>query len=87
MPYESFPTCFCTHLIFSISDVGLIGGSITGGTPARIMYNGVVAWYPPMETSTFCEMKIKLYPFDTQTCSVQITAWAYASIEMNLEFQ
>ncbi|KAK7460711.1 hypothetical protein BaRGS_00038879, partial [Batillaria attramentaria] len=42
----------------AVEKVGTVGGKSNDGTPLRIAHFGLIFWYPPMEMSTSCEMRI-----------------------------
>ncbi|KAL8596985.1 hypothetical protein ACOMHN_054716 [Nucella lapillus] len=67
-----------------VSGVGRIGGSSQDNTPLRVHYKGNITWYPPLETTTSCEVKIAHYPFDTQTCVITLSSWAFTTSDVSL---
>ena len=67
-----------------MTNVGKIGGKSKDDTPVRIRYWGQVKWFPPLETSTSCEMRIAHFPFDRQTCYIIVTGWAVSVSEVLL---
>ncbi|GFS00140.1 neuronal acetylcholine receptor subunit alpha-6 [Elysia marginata] len=40
--------------------------------PARVNYEGQVSWQPPAILSMSCDMDSTFFPFDRQTCSIQV---------------
>ncbi|XP_076454827.1 5-hydroxytryptamine receptor 3A-like [Babylonia areolata] len=66
----------------AVSNMGRIGGVFKDNTPVRVKYDGTVRWYPPLETTTSCEVKLSRYPFDTQSCAITLTVWGYAQTEL-----
>jgi nicotinic acetylcholine receptor len=53
------------------------GVSITGKTniPVLVTNAGHVTWYPGGQFKTVCTFDVKRYPFDEQTCTVNIGPW------------
>ncbi|OWF51075.1 Neuronal acetylcholine receptor subunit alpha-6 [Mizuhopecten yessoensis] len=51
----------------------------------RVKYNGEVKWDPPGVYETQCEIDITWYPFDKQTCSIELTSWGFISSHVTLE--
>ena len=74
-------------MLSRITDVGKIGGKDKDNTPLRIHYDGEVKWFPPLETSTSCEMRIARFPFDKQTCYIIITGWGVSISEVVLIYR
>ncbi|XP_041362908.1 neuronal acetylcholine receptor subunit beta-3-like [Gigantopelta aegis] len=37
----------------------------------NLFSNGSVLWYPGEDFETYCSMDVTMYPFDTQTCSIE----------------
>ena len=50
----------------------------------KITRDGVVEWKLPRIFTTFCNVDVTYYPFDTQKCVVEITSWAYSQDEISL---
>ena len=51
----------------------------------KITRHGEVEWKLPRIFTTFCNVDVTYYPFDTQTCVVEITSWAYTLDEISLK--
>lgn len=43
--------------------------------PLRLRYDGTVYYSAPTEIITFCELDLSDFPFDAQTCHIQIGSW------------
>ena len=41
--------------------------------PIKITNSGVVGWLAPANFEAYCELNIKYYPFDKQTCSMEVS--------------
>ncbi|XP_041376714.1 acetylcholine receptor subunit alpha-like 2 [Gigantopelta aegis] len=44
-------------------------------TDIIIKHTGEVIWEPILESSTSCQVNIRFYPFDKQTCTFEILSW------------
>ncbi|CAG7719305.1 unnamed protein product [Allacma fusca] len=47
-------------------------------------FNGSVIWVPPIKATAHCELNLKRWPHDTQTCEVKIGSWTYSEDEVNV---
>ncbi|CAG2223637.1 unnamed protein product [Mytilus edulis] len=52
----------------------------------RIQYDGEVRWEPPAILSTSCDMDVTFFPYDIQTCEVELASWGFPSTAVNLSF-
>ncbi|XP_069108504.1 neuronal acetylcholine receptor subunit alpha-2-like [Argopecten irradians] len=50
----------------------------------RVDYNGHVKWEPPGIYDTHCEVDITWFPFDRQSCYIEMTSWGYSIDVVNL---
>lgn len=50
----------------------------------KVLRDGVVEWKLPRIFTTFCNVDVTYYPFDTQNCVIEITSWAYTVDELSL---
>ena len=55
--------------------------------PIRVVRRGTVTWNPPGILRTSCEMDVAHFPFDLQTCSIQVTSFGYTIAELDLFVQ
>ena len=39
-----------------------------------VMSNGLVRWFVPVFVQTSCLLNVKLFPFDTQRCSIDLSS-------------
>ncbi|XP_041369692.1 acetylcholine receptor non-alpha chain-like [Gigantopelta aegis] len=46
---------------------------------ARVFFDGFVLWSLPITMNTMCEIDVQNYPFDTQSCTVQLSGWGYST--------
>lgn len=49
-----------------------------------INYDGTVFYVPHKTLSTYCSMDLTLFPFDTQTCSIEFVPWTHNILELEL---
>ncbi|XP_070187475.1 5-hydroxytryptamine receptor 3A-like [Littorina saxatilis] len=68
----------------SVDDLSAIKES---SIPLRIRKDGQVTWNPPGIVLTACEMVVTYFPFDIQTCSLQVTSFGYTIQELNVSTQ
>lgn len=50
----------------------------------QIKSSGEVRWDPPGLYDVHCEMDVTYFPFDYQTCYLQVTSWVYDTNKVNL---
>ena len=48
-----------------------------GNTYCIARSNGVVLWIPPSQFQVFCNLDMRKWPFDTQSCSLSLGSWMY----------
>ncbi|ESN98755.1 hypothetical protein HELRODRAFT_94890 [Helobdella robusta] len=49
-----------------------------------VQHDGHVHWEPGGVFTTTCDIDIRYFPFDDQSCPIQLGAWAYYSSRMNM---
>ena len=54
--------------------------------PARVMFDGSVAWASHLKISSHCPMDISDFPFDAHVCKILLAAGSYASQQIHLQF-
>ncbi|XP_041360328.1 acetylcholine receptor subunit beta-like [Gigantopelta aegis] len=54
--------------------------------PARVMYDGSVAWASHLKISSHCPVDISDFPFDAHVCKVLLAAGSYTSQQIHLQF-
>lgn len=50
----------------------------------RIHYNGEVRWEPPAVLSTSCDIDVTFFPYDSQTCDIELASWGFPLGTVNL---
>ncbi|KAF5292514.1 hypothetical protein FQR65_LT01660 [Abscondita terminalis] len=56
-----------------------------GETHCVVRDNGEIIWVPPTQFVALCELNLRYWPFDTQTCSLKFGSWTYAGTEIDLK--
>jgi len=46
-------------------------------TMILVYHNGMVMWVPPVSSTVMCKFNALWYPFDQQTCIIQLGSWTY----------
>jgi len=49
--------------------------------------NGTVLWVPPTNYKSRCQLNLRLWPFDRQTCQVVIGSWTQHVEQVNLQLE
>jgi nicotinic acetylcholine receptor len=39
--------------------------------------NGEVLWVPPSQFQVFCDLNLRTWPFDVQSCHLTLGSWTY----------
>lgn len=65
----------------SLDDVSILQDS---NVMFKVLRDGAVEWKLPRIFTTFCNVDVTYYPFDTQNCVIEITSWAYTVDELSL---
>ncbi|XP_050097033.1 neuronal acetylcholine receptor subunit alpha-2-like [Anopheles aquasalis] len=55
-----------------------------GDTNVLVYNTGKVLWVPPTEFHSFCELNMRLWPFDYQQCMLKIGSWTFDGFKLNL---
>lgn len=50
---------------------------VTTMTKAVLHHNGKVLWTPPAIFKSSCEIDVRYFPFDQQTCFLKFGSWSY----------
>ncbi|CAC5413831.1 unnamed protein product [Mytilus coruscus] len=66
----------------SIDDLSNLGDDTT----VRIRYDGEIRWEPSAILSTSCDMDVTFFPFDSQTCDIELASWSFHTDAVNLTF-
>ncbi|XP_046547071.1 acetylcholine receptor subunit alpha-like [Haliotis rubra] len=54
------------------------------GEKARVWSNGSVTWFRDMNKHTKCSLDMRHFPFDTQTCSINLIQWVTDIRQVNM---
>uniref|UniRef100_A0A182FWX7 Uncharacterized protein n=2 Tax=Anopheles albimanus TaxID=7167 RepID=A0A182FWX7_ANOAL len=55
-----------------------------GDTNVLVYNTGKVLWVPPTEFHSFCELNMRLWPFDYQQCMLKVGSWTFDGFKLNL---
>ncbi|CAG2223631.1 unnamed protein product [Mytilus edulis] len=66
----------------SIEDLSSLGDDTT----VRIRNDGEIRWELPAILSTSCDMDVTIFPFDSQTCDIELASWGFHTDAVNLTF-
>ncbi|XP_046547103.1 neuronal acetylcholine receptor subunit beta-3-like [Haliotis rubra] len=73
-----FPDLSLTN---GLEDLSLI---LPSGEIARVNDDGLIQWYHGMKKCTKCSLDMTKFPFDTQTCSINLIQWVTVISQVNL---
>lgn len=59
--------------------------NITISTKATLHYSGQVTWEPPAIFKSMCQIDVRWFPFDEQTCYLKFGSWTFSEDLLNLE--
>ncbi|XP_063240486.1 neuronal acetylcholine receptor subunit alpha-7-like isoform X2 [Bacillus rossius redtenbacheri] len=54
-------------------------------TPCVFYPTGEAIWIAPCEHHVFCDMDLRRWPYDTQTCRVRLGSWTYSNVDFRLK--
>ncbi|XP_014244645.1 acetylcholine receptor subunit alpha-L1 [Cimex lectularius] len=58
---------------------------VTTMTKAVLHYTGKVLWTPPAIFKSSCEIDVRYFPFDQQTCFMKFGSWSYDGVQIDLK--
>ncbi|XP_029662910.1 acetylcholine receptor subunit alpha-L1 isoform X2 [Formica exsecta] len=58
---------------------------VTTMTKAVLHYTGKVLWTPPAIFKSSCEIDVRYFPFDQQTCFMKFGSWTYDGFQIDLK--
>ncbi|NP_001103397.1 acetylcholine receptor subunit alpha-like 2 [Bombyx mandarina] len=58
---------------------------VTTMTKAVLHHNGKVLWTPPAIFKSSCEIDVRYFPFDQQTCFLKFGSWSYDGDQIDLK--
>ncbi|XP_063222311.1 acetylcholine receptor subunit alpha-type acr-16-like [Bacillus rossius redtenbacheri] len=56
-----------------------------GNTHCIAYSSGSVLWVPPAQFLVFCDLNLRLWPFDTQACYLRLGSWTYDGNAIDLQ--
>ncbi|EFX61551.1 hypothetical protein DAPPUDRAFT_19314, partial [Daphnia pulex] len=57
--------------------------AVTTMTKAILHSDGHVKWNPPAIFKSYCEIDVRYFPFDTQTCFMKFGSWSYSGLQVS----
>ena len=51
----------------------------------NVRYDGLCMWLPPAKLKTACDVDMKLFPFDQQTCWIKIGSWTHSKQQIDVK--
>uniref|UniRef100_A0A8D9ER18 Acetylcholine receptor subunit alpha-L1 n=1 Tax=Cacopsylla melanoneura TaxID=428564 RepID=A0A8D9ER18_9HEMI len=58
---------------------------VTTMTKAVLHFTGKVLWTPPAIFKSSCEIDVRYFPFDQQTCFMKFGSWTYDGVQIDLK--
>ena len=52
-------------------------------TKATLYHNGLVKWEPPAIFKSSCDIDVRYFPFDEQTCWLKFGSWTFDGFQVN----
>lgn len=72
---------------YAIKDIHIFSADgeygVTTMTKAILNHTGKVLWTPPAIFKSSCEIDVRYFPFDQQTCFMKFGSWTYDGIQVN----
>lgn len=56
-------------------------GDYVGDTQTMLYNDGSFLWVPPVVYTAYCNLNLKMWPYDTQTCVLKVGTWTLTTIE------
>lgn len=53
-------------------------------TKAVLHYSGKVVWVPPAIFKSSCEIDVRYFPFDQQTCFMKFGSWTFDGFQVRI---
>ncbi|KAG7206627.1 hypothetical protein KM043_000306 [Ampulex compressa] len=58
-----------------------------GDSHCIINHDGTVLWVPPAQFVAFCNLDLRLWPFDTQLCTLTMGSWTFHGRQIDLQLK
>ncbi|XP_037943000.1 acetylcholine receptor subunit alpha-type unc-63-like [Teleopsis dalmanni] len=55
-----------------------------GDTQVLLDYDGEILWVPPVIYTAYCYLNFKMWPYDTQKCTLKIGSWTQTLIDRHI---
>ncbi|KAF4524650.1 hypothetical protein B566_EDAN013759 [Ephemera danica] len=56
-----------------------------GNTHCIVHEDGTVLWVPPSQFRVFCDIDLRRWPYDEQTCTLRLGSWTYDGDQVDLQ--
>ena len=76
-----FPNPWYILMLYNYSADG--NYHITTMTKATLYHNGLVKWEPPAIFKSSCDIDVRYFPFDEQTCWLKFGSWTFDGFQVN----
>ena len=73
--------CHCSS---ADSDITFGGNFDRLNTRVILSHNGNSVWLAPVIIKSKCQIDVKYFPFDEQSCSLKFGSWTYDGFRLNL---
>ena len=71
----------CTSFFFRVEGL-FFGGYDNDKVRFRVFSTGMVRWIMPLPLTTTCDVDIAKFPFDSQSCHIDIVFWGFNTIDL-----
>lgn len=58
--------------------------NVNAQTPLLVRYDGSVRWFPIVNYQAACEMHLRYFPFDVQSCWLNLGPWSHRNNELEI---
>ncbi|XP_075154130.1 neuronal acetylcholine receptor subunit alpha-2-like [Haematobia irritans] len=56
-------------------------GDYVGDTAVILSHDGSYLWVPPVVYAAYCNLNLRMWPYDTQTCKLKIGTWSLTTLD------
>ena len=71
-------------VLYNNAEIGNSGTLEKFKTQVTMYSNGLTVWNAPATFQSTCEINVKFYPFDSQTCKLKFGSWVFDSSKLRL---
>ena len=85
--FTIFSICWYVHALYiSVSYFSADAQAKMHDEYINVEYSGMVRWVPPAIYKSSCQIDMRDFPFDEQTCMFKFGSWAYNGNKLTLAF-